>query len=223
MKKKNLLIFGGSSDVGSKIIEELSNEYNIYATKNKGEIIFPVKRKYLCNLNKFEDIDLIIEDIPLLDAVIFSAFPEILEDSKDFEGYLKSESLLRGYMYAMTSLMKNKLKHGGKIINILGQSVNYGLPDAPYMGMAFAAMHNYAKSVNAKYGRRGDFAIYDLLMGPINTKMWNRVSGDIRESWKEKTNNFVKPTIVASYVKQILKHDIGPTEMVIDGFHSLPK
>lgn len=220
--KKNILLFGASSDVGEKIIEELKEEYNIYGTKYQGNIKNNLINKQKCDIRNLEDIDKVYSKTPSLDAVIFSSFPEILEDAKDFEGYLKAEALLKGYMYAITKAMNGQLNPNGKIINILGQCVNHGLVGAPYMGMAFAAMHNFSKSVNAKYGRNEEFAIYDLLMGPIATKMWDRVPGQVVNDNKQKTNSFVDPAIVASYVNQILKHPIGPTEIVIDGFYSLP-
>jgi len=221
--KKNLLLFGGSSDVGEAIIKELSNDYNIYATRNTGKIFSKVKQTFLCNLRKLKDIKEVVKNVPSLDAVVFSTYPEILNDAKDFNGYLKTETLLRGYMYAMTEVINEKLKKGGKIINILGQSANNGLPDAPFMGMGLAAIHNYSKSVNATYGRKGDFAIYDILMGPMNTKMWDRIPGKITKDWRDNSKEFVNPNIPAKYVKQILENSIGPTEIIIDGFYSLPR
>jgi short-subunit dehydrogenase len=219
--KKNMLLFGASSDVGYEIVNELSSSYTIYGTKYKGNT-FGLNQELTCDIRKLEDIDAVINKIPALDVVVFSSFPEILNDSKDFEGYLKAEPFLRGYMYAITQIITKKLNHSGKIINILGQSVDHGLVGAPYMGMIFAAINNFSKAVNAKYGRKGEFAIYDLLMGPIDTKMWDRVPLQVVQDNKYKTNSFIKPSIVASYVAQILKHAIGPTKIVLDGFYSLP-
>ncbi|MFT4250061.1 MAG: SDR family oxidoreductase [Candidatus Woesearchaeota archaeon] len=75
--------------------------------------------------------------------------------------------------YATTQALKNKLNDGGKILTLSGQSVDNGLPAAPYMSMVFAALHNLTKSHNSKSTK--NIHMCDVQLGPIDTRMLRRL------------------------------------------------
>ncbi|MEX0920741.1 MAG: SDR family oxidoreductase [Candidatus Pacearchaeota archaeon] len=218
---KKVLIFGTSSDIGNEIAKKLKGGYEVYGTRFKGEPNVNISEEYVCDITSLEEIDKVYSNVGGLDAIIFSCMPELLSPVTDFEGYLKAEKFLEGHVYALTEGIK-KLNKGGKIITISGSSADMGLPAAPYMGANFAYLSNLTKSSNAINGRKSKFSMYDLQVGPVDTKMWERVPLKPKEDWETNSKGFISPEIVADYARQILKYDIAPTKIVIDNFYNLP-
>ena len=210
---KNILIFGGSSDIGQEIIKVL-DQRNIIATYNKNRPANNLAKLLKCDLTKKADIDKVYNSIETLDEVIFSSMPEILNEINDFQGFEYANELLKGHIYALTRSME-KLNAGGKIITMSGQSADNGLPAAPFMAANMAYMNNLAKSNNAF----NKIKMCDFQLGPVDTKMWDRVSEEKKDLYGR--DNFIKPEIIANYIKTILDQEIMPTKIILDGYYSL--
>ncbi len=214
---KNLLLFGGSSDIGESIINNVSNR-NIFVTYNKGEVKQDCVNKIKCDITNKNDLDKVYESINNLDEIVFSAMPEFLQGVNDFTGYEESEKLLRGHIYALTQGLK-KINEHGKIIMMSGQSADNGLPAAAYMGANMAYMNNIAKSHNSL---SENIHMCDVQLGPVDTKMWNRVLPDNKTTYGGK-ESFMNPDDVAKYVSFILNQEVMPTKIILDNYYSLKK
>lgn len=216
--KMNILIFGASSDIGKSIIDNVDSKHHIYGTKNKGSINRNLTKEICCDITKLEDINEVYESVPGLDVIIFSSMPEFLEPLTDFEEYKKSEKFLRGHVYALQEGLKRVSKNG-KIIIMSGQSSDYGLPIAPYMGANFSYLSNLAKTYNSKSDGP---VIHEFQLGPIDTKIWDRVSEKHQKDFGGQ-GIFIKPETVANYVNLILNQEVVPTKLILDNFYSLRK
>ena len=59
--KKNILLIGGSSNIGKKIIQNLNlKKFNIYTTSNSKKIINQKVKNFKVNLRNFEEIQNLI-------------------------------------------------------------------------------------------------------------------------------------------------------------------
>ena len=150
---KKCLIFGGGSDIGAATVNALANEYEIvwtfYGTKRSDLPGKAIK----CDLRDIGQVAELLDQVDSLDLLVTSSFPFLESANLDFEGYTKAEKFLRAHVLILTEV--GKKMNGGKIINILGQCVERGLPGAAFYSAAFAFLHNYGNSVNGREGKAG--------------------------------------------------------------------
>lgn len=220
-KEKNAIIFGGSSDIGVGIIHALEKHYNINYTYYSNKQVDVKHKSFKCDLRDIENIQNIFDELSDIDLIVTSSFPFISTDPLNFTHYIEIESFLKGHIKIICEGAK-KLNKGGKIINILGQSADYGLPSAPHYSASFSYLDNMSKSINATYGRKGVFSIHNLLLGPVETKLWNGVSDGEREAFNKRVVKFTLPKQIGQEVLHIASSEVGPTKIVLDSFYSLP-
>ena len=214
--KKKCLIIGGGSDIGRAIVNTLQNDYEIIWTYCSTIIDLPGK-SMRCDLTDMEQIKELFSKIDKLDLLVTSAFPFMEYDNFDFDGYLKAETFLRGHVLAMT-LAARKMTDG-KIVNILGQCVERGLPGAAFYSAAFAFLHNFGSSINGREGKMGKVAVCDLLLGPVNTREWQGVSATVVERYMSKVRDFISPQQVANTVKFLASQRILPSTFKLDAYY----
>ena len=219
--KKKALIIGGGSDMGSAIIKRLSSEYEVSYTYRTCRDYLPDGDQHRLDITHTEEIAALFERIGPLDLVATASFPYINTSLDSFDDYLMMEPYLRGYV-AIFAQSKKHLKKGGLLVNLLGQSADYGLPSAPHYGASFAYLDNLAKSYNARYGRTGEMNVFNLQLGPVETSLWAGVSKDERKYFEDRVSSFIEPSEVAELVYNIAQMKVVPTKLVLDGYFSLP-
>lgn len=219
---KNALVIGGRSDMGKAIIQKLQSDYTIYYTYNTLKENLPEGNRLQLDITNVEAIEKTFELIGNLDLVVTAAFPYINTDLASFDDYERIEKFLRGHV-AIFTLAKKHLNKGGLLVNLLGQSADFGLPSAPHYGASFAYIDNLAKSYNARYGRAGEMKVFNLQLGPVETSLWAGVSTDERKYFEDKVLSFIQPDEVAELVYNIAQMKVVPTKLVLDGFFSLPE
>lgn len=219
--ERNVLIFGGSSNIGSAIINELTTDYNIYFTyfSNKNTSKKITCEKFYCDFRNLENILDVVKNVPSLDLVVTSGFPFIKSKAQDFDKYLETEKYLQGHVFLISSLInKNKMRKNSKIIDILGQCAERGFKEGVYYAASFSFLNNLSKSINSS--KEYNFSICDVLLGAVDTKIWEEVPKDIRERYSQR-GKFVSTNEVAKYVKNIALSENVPTKFVLDGFYSI--
>lgn len=219
---KKVLIIGGGSDMGHAIIKKLSEEYTIHYTYNTAKDSLPKGNSYQLDLRNTDAINRLFETVGSIDMVVTAAFPYINTSLDSLDDYIMMEQFLRGHV-AIFTLAKKYLNKGGLLVNLLGQSADYGLPSAPHYGASFAYIDNLAKSYNARYGRTGEIKVFNLQLGPVETSLWAGVSDSERKYFENKVQAFIQPQEVAELVYHVAQMKVIPTKLVLDGFFSLPE
>jgi NAD(P)-dependent dehydrogenase (short-subunit alcohol dehydrogenase family) len=221
---KEALIIGGTGDIGSAVIDELKKDYNITFTycnnQEKAKQVEGTCYQFDFSMNIKNALNDMVEKIGDLDVLVTAAFPFMMADAFDINGYEKIEPYLRSYL-SINSLAAKKMNDDGKLINIIGSSANLGSGKAPYSAACYAFIDNWAKGANASYGKNGGVQVCNLLLGPVETKRWNGLSEELRAKYDSDVREFLKPTDVAKYVRNIVDSPIVPTSIVIDSFNSL--
>ncbi|NTW13444.1 MAG: hypothetical protein HGA31_00240 [Candidatus Moranbacteria bacterium] len=139
-------------------------------------------------------------------------------DNLDFEGYLAVRPFLDAHVYVICSA-KTMMAYGGRIINMLGQSVERGFPGCAFNAGAFAFLHNLGKSINSKEGREGRLFVCDFLLGPVETRIWNGHPTE-KEEFRSKVSRFISPQEVANAVVIQAGKDILPGSYVFDTYRA---
>lgn len=212
---------GAGSDMGHCIIERLCNEYEVYYTYRTKRDNLPAGVSFQLDITQVEDIEKVFAQIGSLDLIVAASFPYINTSLDSLDDYTMIERYLRGYV-AIFTLAKKHLNKGGLLVNLLGQSADYGLPSAPHYGASFAYIDNLAKSYNARYGRAGIMNVFNLQLGPVETSLWAGVSADERKYFEDRVQAFIDPKEVAELVYNVARMKVIPTKLVLDGYFSLP-
>ena len=126
-------------------------------------------------------------------------------------------SLMRMHVLVLTEV--GKKMNGGKVINILGQCVERGLPGGAFYSAAFAFLHNYGNSINGREGKAGKILICDLLLGPVDTREWNGLSEEIVLRYRTKVSQFVSPQQVAETVAFLARQEVMPSTFKLDAYY----
>ncbi|MDO8669550.1 MAG: hypothetical protein Q7K65_04620 [Candidatus Buchananbacteria bacterium] len=214
---KNCLVIGGGSDIGAAIVRELDLDYNVLWTFCHTERKDLPGKRFFCDMTNEKSIGELFQAIDDLDLVVMAAFPFMEGDSFDFQAYLDAEAFLRGHIFALT-YAADCLLDKGRIINILGQCVERGLPGAAFYSAAFAFLHNWGNSVNGSEGKAGGMCVCDLLLGPVNTREWDGLSPEVVERYKAKVRNFIEPQQVAETVKFLAAQAVMPSTFKLDAY-----
>lgn len=223
---KNCLIIGGGSDIGGAIVRQLHTAgYNVFATYFKsGEAAknLPCKT-FKCDLSSITQTKEVMKEISnvmegQIDLLVTSAFPFLEGDAFDFQSYLAAEEILRGHILVMT-LARKKMAVGAKIINILGQCVERGLPGAAFYSAAFAFLNNYGNSINGREGKHNNMSVCSLLLGPVDTREWSGLSPEILARYKSKVAGFITTKQIAETVQFIFQQAIVPSTFKLDAFY----
>jgi len=218
---KKAIIIGGGSDMGKAIIEKLSADYQITYTYNTNKDNLPKGRSIQLDITNRQSLATFFTDQQNIDLIVTAAFPFIDTDPASFADYQKMEKFLSAHV-AIFTFAKEKLVHGGKLINLLGQSADHGLASAPHYAASFAYLENLGKSYNALYGREGSMMVHNLQLGPVNTSLWSGVTGEARELFEKKVNSFLTAQEVAELIHFLAQMRVVPTKLVWDSFCSLP-
>lgn len=217
---KKALIIGGSSDIGRAVCSLLQKEYEVvfswYSSSSRKE------GGVYCDIRSPDSVDALLKEAGPVDLLVTSSFPFINSDPLSFNDYRKVQAFLDGHMY-LFSRVKEYLNPGGRVVNILGQSADNGLPSAPHYGASFAYLENFSRSINSVYGRKGLFSFHNILLGPVETRLWQGVDTEERDKFEKKVVSFLTPEQVADEVLHIARSQVAPTKYVLDGFYSLPE
>lgn len=216
MPKKNCLIIGGGSDIGSAVVRALHPDYEITWSYFNTQASLPGK-SIKCDLTKLDQINNLFSQIQRIDLLVTAAFPFLECDNLDFNGYLQAELFLRGHVYAITHAAKKM--NDGKIFNILGQCVERGLPGGAFYSGAFAFLHNLGNSINAREGKAGKISVCDLLLGPVDTREWSGLSEEVVNRYKQKVRDFINPEQVAETIKFLASQKILPSTFKLDAYY----
>jgi short-subunit dehydrogenase len=219
--KKNCLVIGGGSDIGGAIVRQLHKAgHNVVSTYHKsvkqaerlpGKII-------KCDLNHVVEIRDMLDVTGSLDLLVTSAFPFIESSNFDYGAYLEAEKILRGHVFAITHAVKT-MNQGSKIINILGQCVERGLPGGTFYSGAFAFLNNWGNSINGKEGKERKLQVCSLLLGPVDTREWSGLSKEVVQRYKAKVADFISTKQVAETVEFIFNQPIVPSTYKLDAFY----
>ena len=223
MKKGNALILGGTSDIGVSTIKTLKKYFQIYFTyySNASRARRLPGIRYQCDVTNIAQVAEVFQKVPSLDLMVTAAFPYTPTNSLDYHGYREVEPYLRGHVAAIC-LASEKMKSGGKIINLLGQSAIYGMPGGAHYSASFAYLKILGDVINAEHGRKGKISVHNILLGPVDTKIWKNVSNSVIKKYRRRVQRFMSPQEVAEIIKQIALSEIGPTQLIYDAFYSLP-
>lgn len=219
--KKKALVVGAGSDMGRCIIERLGGEYDICYTYRSKRDNLPAGTSFQLDITSIEAIEAVFAQVGPLDLIVTASFPYINTSLDSLDDYAMMERYLRGYV-AIFTLAKKHLNRGGLLVNLLGQSADFGLPSAPHYGASFAYIDNLAKSYNARYGREGLMNVFNLQLGPVETALWAGVSADERKYFEDRVQAFIDPNEVAELIYNVSKMKVIPTKLVLDGYFSLP-
>lgn len=215
---KRALVIGGSSDIGSAIVRVLvaagyDTAWTYFGTvrpENPGRGIF-------CDLRDMEKVKGLLAGMKDIDLMVMAAIPFVLSDNLDYEGYLAVRPFLDAHVYAITSA-KTVVTVGGRIINMLGQSVELGFSGCAFNAGTFAFLHNLGKSINSKEGRAGRLSICDFLLGPVETRIWNGHPEE-KAAFLAKAGRFIQPEEVAKTVLEYAGMEKLPKECVLNPYH----
>ncbi len=147
-----------------------------------------------------------------------AAFPFLVTQSGSFKDYQVVEAFLRGHVYAMTQAMEN-MRRDGRIINMLGQCVERGLPNAAFYSAAFAFLHNYGNTLNAVEGKSGIVSVCDFLLGPVDTREWDGMDEELLLRYKNKVKQFIDPTQLANLVRNFAELEVMPSTFKMDAYY----
>lgn len=219
--RKKVLVMGGGSDIGAAIVREFGRVpedysvewtyFNTYRTDLPGN-------SFSCDITQVDEIKSVFDRVGGLDILVTAAFPFLLSQSKSFTDYLVIEPFLRGHVYAMTQAMQH-MRGDGRIINMLGQCVERGLPNAAFFSAAFAFLHNFGNTINAIEGKLRQVSVCDFLLGPVDTREWNGIDEEVLKRYKNKVLQFIDPNQIASMVKYFVKLPVMPSTFKLDAYY----
>jgi NAD(P)-dependent dehydrogenase (short-subunit alcohol dehydrogenase family) len=219
--RKKALVIGGGSDIGAAIVKEFarsSEQYEIVWTYfNTNRVELP-GTSMSCDITKTDEVQHVFDRVGELDILVTAAFPFLLTQSSSFNDYLKIESFLRGHIYAMTQALRN-MRSNGRIINMLGQCVERGLPNAAFFSAAFAFLHNFGNTINAVEGKAGRVSVCDFLLGPVDTREWDGLDETVVQRYKDKVQQFINPKQVASMVRYFSEQEVMPSTFKLDAYY----
>lgn len=208
--------------MGRAIINKISKDYTVWFTYNTLRDNLLDGNRLQLDIRDVASISNTFKEVGELDLIVTASFPYINTSLDSLDDYQMMEPYLRGHVAIFTHASQY-LKAGGLLINLLGQSADYGLPSAPHYGASFAYLDNLSKSYNARYGRNGKMKVVNLQLGPVETSLWSGVSAEERKYFENKVQAFIDPEQVATMVSQLAEMKVVPTKVVIDGFFSLPE
>lgn len=219
---KNALIIGWGSDIGWAITRKLNSEgYNTTSTYNNSKIEaekLPGKIIH-CDITDLKQIDDVIKEVWVwVDLLVTSAFPFIEWDNFDFETYLEVQKILTWHIYTITETSKI-MNDGWKIVNILGQCVERWLPGWAAYSAAFAFLHNYSNSINAKEWKTWKISALDMLLWPVDTREWDWLSEEVIQRYKSKVADFITPEQVADTIHFLINQKVMPSTFKLDGYY----
>ena len=214
---KRVLVLGGGSDIGSAIVKALSVDNDVVWTFHKTYREQP-GRAINCDLTDIDDLGRTLGNVGSVDLLVTAAFPFLECENSDFVEYMRAEKFLRAHVFTMT-LMLHTMNPEGKIVNVLGQCVERGLPGAAFYSAAFAFLHNFGNSINAREGKAGKVSVCDLLLGPVDTREWDGLSQEIVKRYKSKMLDFISPEQVADTVRFLTSQRIMPSIFKLDGYY----
>ena len=221
MKEKRALVFGGGSDLGSATVNRLiESGWQVHWTYHESNKPQAGERTRI-DLRVQQDLEEFfckIEGGEKFDLVVTSSFPFLESPNSDFLGYVKAEAFLRSHVYIMTE-GRRILSEQGRIINILGQCVERGLPGAAFYSASLSFLHNLGHSINGKEGKERGISVCDILLGPAETREWDGLSEEIVDRYRDRVKEFITPDQVAETIQFIAQSRVMPSTFKLDGYY----
>lgn len=216
---KHALVIGGGSDIGSAVVRALiADGWNVtwtYFNTFRDQPGTGIR----CDLRDLAQVESLFCLVSELDLVVTAAIPFLEADNLDFAGYLAIEPFLRAHVYAMTVGAKSAMRPDGRIVNMLGQCVERGLPGGAFYSGAFAYLHNLGQSINGREGKAGGISVCDILLGPVDTREWNGLSADVVERYRAKVRQFITVAQVADTVRFLAGQPVMPSTFKLDAYY----
>ena len=179
--KKNILIIGGSSQVGKKIISELDySNYNIYCTFNTTKFNNNKAKSFKVNLNNLHNVEKFIIEIKKLKIKIDNIiFLQGKIHAKNLKKYSNKNILELFNVNLMSSIilirqLHNTLNKNSTVVFISSISAVKGSYDSVYAASK-SALLGFSKSLSIWLAPKTKFI--SLCPGPIDkTKMMKQFS-----------------------------------------------
>ena len=212
MKKKNILIFGGDSDLGKNINEcFIKNFYDTYCFGRKSQnnknffkinFLSPSSLKNIIKKN--------INSTRCTDAIIFSVGEFIKSEDKYSQDKSENFLIIKNIIDVLLSfLLKNK-RHT-KIIIITSIDGFLGNINSFKYSIDKGKLSMLIKLYNKKFKNK-NVSFYEIAPGPINTRM--------RKKKKENKNQLVQPDDISKLCLMITKMNAN---IILDTIKILPK
>ena len=188
--KKNILIVGGSSYIGRKLIKLIDKKkYNIYFTYNENKTHPKNVNSFKIDLNNLEEIEILIknfknrkvkfDNVIFLQGIIYSLNLSSYTDKKIFN----TISLNTLSIIYFTKKILDLLTRDSLIVFVSSISASQGSYD-PIYSASKSALHGFTKSLSKWLAPNKKFVC--LCPGPIRkTRMFNRFT-------KKRKNHHIK-------------------------------
>ena len=179
--KKNILLIGGSSDIGNSLIKLLDkNKYNIYSTFNSNKKRIKNVTNFQTDLSNIKDIDNLIknlkgkkikfDNIIFLQGVIYSLSLSKYTNKK-IQDTISINTLS---VIFITKKILNLLKENSLVVIVSSISGSKGSYD-PVYSASKAALHGFTKSLSQWLSPKKQFIC--LCPGPVKaTRMFKNFS-----------------------------------------------
>ena len=212
MKKKIVLISGGSSGIGKHIVKNLlkDNFYVINLTRKRTYLKSGNYENYIIkNFDNKSDLKVFFHFIKKKYKEIYAI---INNAGSSFEGYgssnfIKNININLSFSFHITSLFINILRKKGKIINISSIASMVSLPNNPGYNASKAALNSLTRSFAIDYAHN-KINVNSLVLGYFPTKMTSK-------SYKSKSrNNKIKRNTILKRWGNV-KEIYGPVEFLL--------
>ncbi len=211
--KKNILLVGGSSNIGKKIIQHLNlKKFNIYTTSNSKKINSKKVKNFQINLKNFKEIKNLInlfekkkikfDYIIFLQGIIYSIDLKKYDEKRIFDVFtVNALSVISFSKEIVKVLKKNSLNV--YVSSISGHNGSYD----PIYAASKSALHGFTKSLSKWMAPKHRYIC--LCPGPIkNTALFKNFSKK-RQIFHSK-NNPMKELINSSDFAKILIDVLEP-------------
>lgn len=217
--QKKCLILGGGSDIGRAIVAEFARkDHEVFWTYWNTRVEQP-GTVISCDLRDTEQTREMLEMVGGgIDLLVTSSMPFLESDNLDFEGYVAIEPFLRAHVYVFTR-MRDLMNHDGRIVNMLGQCVERGLPGGAFYSAVFAFLHNLGNSINGREGKMKRLSVCDILLGPVDTREWSGLSDEVITRYRSRVAQFLSPEQVAQTVRFIAESEVMPSIFKLDAYY----
>lgn len=211
--KKNILIIGGSSSIGKKVIQNLSSKkFNIYTTSNINNVHISKVKNFKCNVKNLDEIKKLIkffrkkkikfDYVVFLQGIIYSLDLKSYTEEKILNILSVNTQSVIFFSKEIIKILKNNS------LNVYVSSIS-GLNGSfdPVYAASKSALHGFIKSLSKWMAPKHRFIC--LSPGPIkNTKIYKNFSRK-RKIYHSK-NNPMKGLINSSDFSKILINILEP-------------
>ena len=206
--KKNILLIGGSSNIGKKIIQNLNlKKFNIYTTSNSKKVINQKVKNFKVNLKNFEEIQNLVNNfekkkikfdyIIFLQGIIYSIDLSNYDEKRILDVFtVNTLSVISFSKEIVKVLKKNSLNVF--VSSISGHNGSYD----PIYAASKSALHGFTKSLSKWMAPKHRFIC--LCPGPIkNTSLFKNFSKK-RQIFHSKNNPMNELISSSDFAKMLI-------------------